>query len=512
LPLAIEMLASWVVMYSRTKDIVKRLNASFYFIGRYRANDDDRHRNMKVVFDHTWQMLTEDEQHTFSMLSVFLGTFSVEAADQVAAATSTILASLVDKCLIRQIKGEHYNLHELLRQYGIEQLEEGSELYKEANDRHCAYFAKFVETHADAISIGKETVFQALRSDLGNIRSAWRYAIRQHKIVELEQFFFGFLFFYEDQGWTLEGSKMFDWGIEQWIGTSASDNIDQLILSQLKLGKAVLKMLQGNFIDAVQLAEQSQPVFERLGYTKYYALSLLVRGLIAVWQGKLDIAPTLLYKALETSKAVDFIYGIGASYLHLGEVSRLQGDYSNAERWYGDSLALARKVDSIRGISISLSRLGALMVLRGDIELAERLYKEGQQVAEAGGDLWVHGDNLCRQAELALAQGKDATAKGYLRTILHSGDELQSHLTTLLAVVTISSRIMAEQNLYERVVEYLTLVIQHPATLYETKQSAELLLDKVSRLLPSSRLSMLQTLGKARTLSDTVNEIRTWLN
>jgi len=57
----------------------------------------EHHRSMQVVFDRTWERLTDDERRVFSQLSVFRGGFRRAAAQDVAEASLAILAALVNK-------------------------------------------------------------------------------------------------------------------------------------------------------------------------------------------------------------------------------------------------------------------------------------------------------------------------------------------------------------------------------------------------------------------------------
>src|SRR5512134_3687738 len=52
-----------------------------------------RHRSMRAVFDHSWRLLTEEEQAVLLRLSVFQGGFRREAAEQVAGATLAVLSA-----------------------------------------------------------------------------------------------------------------------------------------------------------------------------------------------------------------------------------------------------------------------------------------------------------------------------------------------------------------------------------------------------------------------------------
>ena len=67
--------------------------------------------------------MSEGERDVFQKLSVFRGGFTREAAEAVAGASLHTLAGLIDKSLLRLKVAGRYDMHELLRQYGAEQLE-----------------------------------------------------------------------------------------------------------------------------------------------------------------------------------------------------------------------------------------------------------------------------------------------------------------------------------------------------------------------------------------------------
>src|SRR6185436_6204734 len=60
-----------------------------------------RHRSCQAVFDHSWNLLSEQERALFSHLAVFRGGWTAEAAEKVAGAMLPVLAVLVDKSLVR---------------------------------------------------------------------------------------------------------------------------------------------------------------------------------------------------------------------------------------------------------------------------------------------------------------------------------------------------------------------------------------------------------------------------
>ncbi len=125
MPLAIELAAGWMRV-TTCEEITQQIERGLRFLATSLRDVPERHRNMQAVFDHSWSLLSEDEQRVFSRLSIFRGDFSREAAEQVGGASLPILASLVDKSLLRKSTTGRYDMYEFLRQYAGEKLLSGS--------------------------------------------------------------------------------------------------------------------------------------------------------------------------------------------------------------------------------------------------------------------------------------------------------------------------------------------------------------------------------------------------
>jgi hypothetical protein len=94
-----------------------------------------RHRSLRAAFDHSWDLLTDEERTLFTRVAVFRGGWTLEAAAEVATATLPALAALVDKSLVRLMSAgaratalphataeSRFTLLEPIREYALEQL------------------------------------------------------------------------------------------------------------------------------------------------------------------------------------------------------------------------------------------------------------------------------------------------------------------------------------------------------------------------------------------------------
>src|SRR5512143_2346170 len=90
MPLGIELAAAWV----RTLDcaeIAREIERGLDFLSVTTRDLPARHRSMRAVFDHSWRLLSPEDQTVLLRLSVFRGGFKREAAEQVAGATLAVL-------------------------------------------------------------------------------------------------------------------------------------------------------------------------------------------------------------------------------------------------------------------------------------------------------------------------------------------------------------------------------------------------------------------------------------
>ena len=99
------------------------------------------------MFDHSWRLISSEEQRVLRQLSVFRGGFTREAAEQIAGAELQLLSSLVNKSLVQHndMHASRFDLHELIRQYAGMRLEENATEERETRERHSQYYLSLLE-------------------------------------------------------------------------------------------------------------------------------------------------------------------------------------------------------------------------------------------------------------------------------------------------------------------------------------------------------------------------------
>ena len=159
LPLAIELAAARMRLFS-PRALLERLGGRLQLLRGGARDLPVRQQTLRDTIDWSYELLDDDEQRLFALLSVFAGcTFdAVEAVaggmnhhlDGMKMDVLDGLSSLVDKSLIRQADqdtGEPRLLMlETIREYATERLEQDSEFSTAAHRAHAMYFADFAAT------------------------------------------------------------------------------------------------------------------------------------------------------------------------------------------------------------------------------------------------------------------------------------------------------------------------------------------------------------------------------
>ncbi len=150
IPLAIELAAARVSVMS-PDEIARRLGDRFRLLAGGRRTAVPRQQTLHALIDWSWDLLTEDDRRLLRRLSIFVGSWTAEAAAQVVGdgtvpldAVDLIdgLTRLVDRSLVIVDRGPvtRYRMLETIRQYAREKLIAADEVGRLA-DRHFGAFA-----------------------------------------------------------------------------------------------------------------------------------------------------------------------------------------------------------------------------------------------------------------------------------------------------------------------------------------------------------------------------------
>ena len=177
MPLAIELAAAWTNVMS-PQAIAAELRQGLDILTARHASIPPRHYSIRVVLGESWRLLAPEERALFDRLSVFRGGFRLDAGREVAGASVTMLAELVDRVLIQLDAAGRFQMHELLRQFAAENLVQDAEQQASVHTLHSRYYlALLVQQHPRLASHEHQAAFEIVHADFENIAAAWRWAV-----------------------------------------------------------------------------------------------------------------------------------------------------------------------------------------------------------------------------------------------------------------------------------------------------------------------------------------------
>ena len=185
IPLAIELAATRVDVLT-VKQIYKRLDNRFTFLAGGPRTATSRHQTIRATIEWSYNLLSVPEQVLFRRLAVFVGGWTLDAAERVCTEDGieyseilNLLSKLVNKSLIIAQSGEsetRYRRLETIRQFAGEKLAESGEV-EHFRWRHMKYFLELTSM-ADSELYGREqfTWLQRLEAEQENLRAALEWA------------------------------------------------------------------------------------------------------------------------------------------------------------------------------------------------------------------------------------------------------------------------------------------------------------------------------------------------
>ncbi len=181
LPLGIELAAAWVSQLTCV-EIAQQIEQGLDFLATTRRDVSPRQRSLRAVFAWSWGRLAADEQAVFQRMAVFRGSFTRQAAQDVAGASLPNLTALVDKSLVWR-RGITYQLHEVTRHFAGEKLRlAGDDALLQA--QHARYYAWLLAHNKPRLeSHEQKTVLEELDLEIDNVRAAWQWLIAHQDVA-----------------------------------------------------------------------------------------------------------------------------------------------------------------------------------------------------------------------------------------------------------------------------------------------------------------------------------------
>ena len=344
LPLAIELAAMHVNTFS-LPELYDRLTHRLALLRDGPRDLPTRQQTMEEAIAWSYELLSEKEQQCFQALGVFVGGWTLEAAEAVCQTgeektpeeTILALAALVDASLVQgdiPLAGPaRFGMLELMREYALQRLHAAGE-EESYQRRHAAYYAQLAERASSEVP-GQSVQDALLLQEVPNSRAAIGWAI-EHQDVAL-------------------GLQLARFCLGSW-------------LSQGRISEA-----EGTLERVLTLSRQSgaQSVLFAPRAVVLYAFGSILLG-----RGKTERAQAVAREALSRAQRSGDHCGICSALAILGQLAQRGGNLDEAAAFFAESdeHATLGGCSDLRGIT--LRNLAELARLRGDLVRATALYEQ----------------------------------------------------------------------------------------------------------------------------------------
>ena len=551
IPLAIELAAARVRALS-VEQIAERLDDRFRLLTGGSRTALPRQQTLRALIDWSYQLLSEDERLLFRRLAVFVGGWTLDAAESVCGDGRSefdvldLMTHLVDKSLINveHNAGEsRYHRLETIRQYAREKLSDTDEVAS-LRDKHLAYFAGLAEcAEVELQGRVQKKWLTWLEAEHDNLRAALEWSLKAQPetglriATALKEFWDTHGHWAEARKWletllnatkdnpptSLRVKALFaamgfaarQTDIEGWKahldeGFALAESLDDAWgIAQGLVAHGLIKEYFENDIEAAESF-----YVRALEYGRKLNDKLLIGQLLGPLAGcalkhyEYARADEIYRESLSLFREVENTKEIAGAYGNIAEVALSRRDYESARISAEESLALYRELDDKHGVATALRTLSYATHNQGNIQQAQMAAEQGVTLYRQIGDRGCLGLTLSALARHVLGQGDVGRSEEIIQEavkVLHEVGELTSEIGAL----DVAGRVALAQGDLFKAHKYFRDGISHLKDAKEVSQLPSLLEGLANALAGSSKTHYaILLLGAAEALRERIHLAR----
>ena len=391
IPLAIELATARMGTLA-VEQVAERLEDSLKFLTGGARTASPRQQTMRAALEWSYELLFEAEKRLFERLSVFVGGWTLEAAEAVGDGRVSnppvldLLCGLVEKSLVvveasSSVETLHatslrYRMLEPVRQYGSEKLRESTE-EREVRRRHAEHYLSLAERAESELSgpCSPEWL-DWLEIEHDNLREALRWSLDSERPELGLRMGAALWWFWYVRGYLTEGRR---W-LEEHLSRSGPGY--SRVRTRAFNGAGNLAMWQGEFEDAKRFLLEALSLSRELNDEEGVANTLVHLAAVGLLGQRDDISvPVLLEEATKLRPKVKDRRTLSNLLLLSAVVVAMRGDLDRSKALHEESLALFREVGDIPGISQCLNTLGLVTLASRDYDKASVLFREDLRIS-----------------------------------------------------------------------------------------------------------------------------------
>jgi predicted ATPase/DNA-binding CsgD family transcriptional regulator len=369
LPLALELAAARLRLLS-AEELRARLEHRLDLLTAGARDLPARQRTLRDTIDWSYQLLHESERRLFRRLGVFVGGFTLNAAEAVGASAGEQLpfldrvAVVLDANLIRESPGAadtRLAMLETIREYALERLEQSGET-SETRSAHAAFFLQLAEEAEPGLtSSHQERWLQRLEVEHANLRAALRFLLDSGRAEDALRLATALSRFWVEHGHLSEA--------ERWLDEAlAADAGSARLRARALCGAGLVAHDQGRYEQATELCREAAALSHKEGDPGGEALALSALAFVAAKEGDFDAVRALYEEAVSLCRNAGERWLLAHVLERFGTAVWMQGDNAAARACFEESLAMFRRLDDRRESAFVSALLGAVALAEGDDE------------------------------------------------------------------------------------------------------------------------------------------------
>jgi predicted ATPase/DNA-binding CsgD family transcriptional regulator len=397
LPLAIELAAARMRVLSPA-DLVTRMSPRLPLLVGGPRDAPARLQTMRAAIAWSYGLLSRDAQSLFRRLAVFVGGWTLEAAEAVAGggsqvagtaqvsslaatrhpppATLDLLTALVEQSLVQRVPAAdgaaRFTMLETIREFGLEQvLARGEEAA--ARDAHADWCLAFAGRAAPELA-GPDAVawFNRIEAEIGNIRAVHAWLFARDDAARALRVGTTLAWFWQAAGYFQEGRDLF----ARLLAMPGADATPAVLADALGTAGSLEHHL-GNLEAAQGYAARAFEMAQNRGDRRGVLTAQRSLGSIAVDRDELELAARLLAEVAAAGADHGAAWEAASAVNLLGVIAFTRGDYA----------AAMHHADAARAAWLAQGDLGHAAVAQALLATAAFVAGDAKRAARAGRDV-----------------------------------------------------------------------------------------------------------------------------
>jgi predicted ATPase/DNA-binding SARP family transcriptional activator len=406
LPLAIELVAARTKLFPPVL-LADRLGGGTDLVSAGRRDAPQRHRTLRATLDWSYGLLEPGERLLLARLGVFVGSFTIEAADAVCGGEPVIdgIASLVDKSLVQRQGGHaRFALLDTVRAYALEHLAVARH-ERQARQRHARYYLTLVEAaNAELDGPREQEALELFELEHANLRAAFGFALAARDAQLALGLAAESRRFRQIRGHFAEGLDVLNAALSLDPAVAVAPELHARILN----AAGILAAEQGDFVAADDYFARCAKLARRVSDHQRLAYALGNLAKLAFFEGRNEQAVALIDQAVEASRGSGLTSALPLENLAL--IALAENDLDRALTLADEARDAAEQSGSARMLGAVTQTLGRVRLARGELDEAQGLLEESLALAREAEEPQAVAARLEALGELAAARRQGTRA------------------------------------------------------------------------------------------------------